>query len=230
MTKGKNPFAGWQASAVNERASFIKSALVELSSSQFKTTSSLAEYVAKLLTKHEKEEYRRSLADEKNEIVERKIEPKSVSKSTLLRNDIYRSLLDAFMADKRKMLGDLANDKNVPEIKIAKLQMELSKLKTENERLVKYIETIEKRKNIGFGDDQTELEKELKIAQSNFSHLANAMIQLYSSELMGHLLKLEDGSIIDKTVQRELVSKMHLACIRERLEEVEDKRKRAKRP
>jgi hypothetical protein len=223
-TKGRNPFAQWQESNVKARAEFIELALSDLNSSKFTTVSSLAEYIAKLISKKERNELLLA-KDRLNDRANSASSSITVSKSTVLRNNVYRALLDAFMSEKRRTLGDKTTTANVPDIKISKLQMELAGIKADKARLEKYIQTLEKARSRVGSVGKIDMKEELQEVQAKYEHVAYAIIQLYSSKPLQMLLGLEEGSIVDYSDGgRVIVASEHLETIRERLEEIESRK------
>ena len=221
----RNPFEEWQRNRVKGREEYIENALQQLHEGQFDNVSSLATYIASLLTQHEKLLYKLKASENQQED---KPEPRPVSKSTLLRNKDYRMLLDSFMAGTRKTLGDVKADENRGELALPKTQMELARVRRDVERMTVYIEKLESEREGRHLDGPTsndQAKEEHESLKRKYQMICQAFINLYSSAPSMDLFEIVNGNLVDHSSRGQVVVEAKLIePIVEKLKEIDHKK------
>ena len=204
IIKAKDPFGKYREDKVNNRLEFIRQAITDLKSGQFTTASQTAIYLAKLLTRHEQQQYEIKKSNDGNEWIRPK--PKSVAKATLLRSPVYRPEIDAYLIGIKLGAKEIVKPANLgqAEFKIRSLEVKVSNLENENDRLQSYINHKEKQSNENLlqhsSDDSTE---QLIEARHQSEKLSTAIGNLYW--YLEDFLDIRDGCIFDFGLYKKIV-------------------------
>lgn len=218
MPKKKNPFKTYQQDKLKRREEIIRSSLTKVKRARFQSVTDLAHYLSKVITETELNIYEQKLANLK----ERENEPnppKACSHITLLRNNEYRSLLDAFFIGQLETKGDSkATAIRQLEIELRGKKLEISQLKEDLKRANMYIE--KSGTDPKFLVEQKDQHAHIEELEADINKLCMAMKTIIKS--LSGFISIEDGAVVD--LSRQTSDGTHTAIVPAQMMEPYNKR------
>lgn len=207
MPRKKNPFKAYQQDKLKRREEIIRSSLAKVKRARFKSLTDLAHYLSNVITETELNIYEKENEKVKDGEKEPSV-PKACSHITLLRNNEYRSLLDAFF------IGQLDNKGDSKAVAIRQLEIELrgkkleiSQFKEDLKRANMYIE--QSGVDPQFLVERKEQHAHTEELETDINKLCMAMETIIKN--LSDFIAIEDGAVVD--LSREKSDGTHTAIV-----------------